>query len=77
MGGYGVARALKSAVPAVEPEDAASMRAAIEAGGPVDIGSTGNFADGVAVRKVGQLTFSLSTGFLGCGTVLEDTGDTD
>lgn len=43
----------------VEPEDAASMHAALVAGHPVDIGTTGIFSDGVAVRKVGQLTFEL------------------
>jgi len=43
----------------VEPEDAASMHAALQADGPVDIGTTGIFADGVAVRKVGQTTFEM------------------
>ena len=35
------------------------MKAALEAGEPVDIGATGMFADGVAVRKVGDLSFEL------------------
>jgi len=43
----------------VEPDDAASMHAALKAGQPVDIGTTGIFADGVAVRKVGETTFEL------------------
>lgn len=60
----GVAATVKAAHPevriiGVEPEDAASMHAALGAGGPVDIGTTGIFADGVAVRKVGDLTFEL------------------
>lgn len=60
----GVAVAVKSAHPGVriigvEPDDAASMHAAIQAGAPVDIGTTGMFADGVAVRKVGDTSFQL------------------
>jgi len=43
----------------VEPQDAASMAAAIAAGGAVDLGQVGLFTDGVAVRKVGDETFRL------------------
>jgi len=43
----------------VEPEDAASMQAAIAAGHPVNLPQVGIFADGVAVRQVGDLTFAL------------------
>ena len=35
------------------------MYAALKADEPVDIGTTGIFADGVAVRKVGNLTFEM------------------
>ncbi len=67
----GVAVAVKSVYPdvkiiGVEPEDAASMKAAIRAGKPVDIGTTGIFADGVAVRKVGDTTFQM------CRELLDD-----
>jgi threonine dehydratase len=60
----GVAATVKAVYPqvriiGVEPEDAASMRAALAAGHPVDIGTTGIFSDGVAVRKAGNLTFEL------------------
>lgn len=60
----GVAATVKAVYPevriiGVEPEDAASMHAALNAGKPVDIGTTGIFADGVAVRKVGQITFEM------------------
>jgi threonine dehydratase len=60
----GVAVTVKAAHPevriiGVEPDDAASMHAALEAGEPVDIGTTGMFADGVAVRKVGDVSFEL------------------
>lgn len=60
----GVATTVKAVHPGVrivgvEPDDAASMHAALKAGEPVDIGTTGMFADGVAVRKVGNITFEL------------------
>ncbi len=60
----GVAATVKAVYPevriiGVEPEDAASMHAALQAGKPVDIGTTGIFADGVAVRKVGSITFEI------------------
>jgi threonine dehydratase len=67
----GVAATVKAVYPevriiGVEPEDAASMRAALAAGAPVDIGATGIFADGVAVRQVGDTTFDI------CRELLED-----
>ena len=67
----GVATTVKSVFPdvkiiGVEPEDAASMKAALAAGKPVDIGHTGIFADGVAVREVGQYSFEL------CRELLDD-----
>ncbi|MDH3301198.1 MAG: threonine ammonia-lyase, biosynthetic [Acidimicrobiia bacterium] len=43
----------------VEPVDAASMEAAIKAGHPVALDHVGTFADGVAVKRVGDLTFEL------------------
>ncbi len=68
IGGGGLASGVAATVKAlhpevriigVEPEDAASMFSALKAGEPVDIGTTGIFADGVAVRKVGSLTFAM------------------
>ena len=50
----------------VEPEEAASMKAAIDAGHPVAIDQVGLFADGVAVRQVGAETFRL------CRELLDD-----
>jgi threonine dehydratase len=43
----------------VEPEDSAAMSASIEAGHPVTLDHVGIFADGVAVRRVGDETFRL------------------
>ncbi|MCR6636736.1 threonine ammonia-lyase, biosynthetic [Devosia sp.] len=50
----------------VEPEEAASMKAAIAAGKPVVLNEVGLFADGVAVRQVGDETFRL------CRDLLDD-----
>ena len=50
----------------VEPEEAASMQAAIAAGHPVPLDQVGLFADGVAVRQVGSETFRL------CRELLDD-----
>jgi threonine dehydratase len=43
----------------VEPEDSAAMRDSIQAGEPVTLDHVGIFADGVAVRRVGDETFRL------------------
>ncbi len=47
------------AVYGVEPVDAASMKAALEAGHPVTLDQISTFADGVAVKRVGDQTFEL------------------
>jgi threonine dehydratase len=57
----------------VEPADAASMKAAFAAGAPVKLDHVGLFADGVAVREVGQETFRLCHALLdGIVTVSTD-----
>ena len=43
----------------VEPAGAASMTAALDAGGPVTLDSIDGFADGTAVRRVGSSTFPI------------------
>ena len=43
----------------VEPDDADGMRLSLEAGEPVALDHVGIFADGVAVRRVGDETFRL------------------
>jgi threonine dehydratase len=43
----------------VEPAGAASMRAALDAGGPVTLPSIDSFVDGAAVRRAGAYTFEL------------------
>ncbi len=44
----------------VEPEDAAAMHASLQAGSRVRLDHVGMFADGVAVRRVGEETFALA-----------------
>ncbi len=44
---------------AVEAEDSACLTAAQEAGKPVDINNVGLFADGVAVKRIGELPFAV------------------
>ena len=46
-------------VVAVEPEDAACLHAALEAGQPVALDKVGIFADGAAVRQVGDEPFRI------------------
>ena len=41
----------------IEADGARSMKAAFEAGGPVKLKQIDKFADGIAVQKVGQLTY--------------------
>ncbi len=43
----------------VEPEDSAAMRDSLQAGSPVTLDHVGIFADGVAVRRVGDETFGI------------------
>jgi threonine dehydratase len=43
----------------VEAEDAPSMHAALAAGRPVDLADVGRFADGAAVKRVGDETFRI------------------
>ncbi|MEO0997064.1 MAG: threonine ammonia-lyase, biosynthetic [Pseudomonadota bacterium] len=60
----GIASYLKARRPdvtviGVEPADSAGMRAALIAGKPVTLDHVGMFADGVAVKRVGDETFRL------------------
>lgn len=45
-------------VVAAEPSGAASLAAALEAGGPVELPSVDPFVDGASVRRVGELTYA-------------------
>jgi threonine dehydratase len=43
----------------VEPEGAAKLSAALAAGGPVALASTGSLADGLLTRSIGRLTWEV------------------
>lgn len=65
----GMAAYLKHARPGVrvvgvEPEDAACMQAAFDAGQIVTLPSVGLFADGAAVKRAGEITYDLCRRFL-------------
>jgi threonine dehydratase len=65
----GIATYIKSVNPAirivgVEPADSAAMRDSLQAGYPVVLDHVGIFADGVAVRRVGDETFRLCQQFV-------------
>ncbi len=60
----GIACYLKALCPevrviGVEPHDSAAMYHSLAAGKPVELDSVGIFADGVAVKQIGQRTFDL------------------
>jgi len=57
----------------VEPADSAAMRDSLDAGAPITLDHVGIFADGVAVRRVGDETFRI------CQQLVDDvlTVDTD
>ncbi|ELO1828195.1 threonine ammonia-lyase, biosynthetic [Vibrio cholerae] len=60
----GVAVLVKQLMPeiqviAVEPEDSACLKAALDAGKPVVLDQVSMFADGVAVKRIGDETFRL------------------
>lgn len=58
----------------VEPEDAASMGAALAAGSRISLDHVGLFADGVAVRQAGEETFRLCRELLD-GTITVTTDE--
>lgn len=65
----GVAVLIKQLMPqikviGVEAEDSACLRAALDAGEPVTLEQVGMFADGVAVKRIGEETFRLCQQYL-------------
>ena len=57
----------------VEAEDSACLKAALDAGTPVDLDHVGLFADGVAVKRIGTHTFDLIKHY--CDDVITVTTD--
>ncbi|MBS0849952.1 threonine ammonia-lyase, biosynthetic [Citrobacter sp. JGM124] len=65
----GVAVLIKQLMPqikviAVEAEDSACLKAALDAGEPVELSRVGLFAEGVAVKRIGDETFRLCQEYL-------------
>ncbi|MFT6791345.1 MAG: threonine dehydratase [Cellvibrionaceae bacterium] len=58
---------------AVEAEDSACLNAAMKVGEPVDLEYVGSFADGVAVKRVGDETFRLAQQY--CDRVITVSSD--
>lgn len=57
----------------VEAQDSACLQAALKAGKPVDLAQVGLFADGVAVKRIGERTFDLIQRY--CDEVITVTTD--
>lgn len=66
MGSYFKQMSPNTKIIGVEPAGAPSMRAAIDAGMPVELDSIDKFIDGAAVKKVGELNYEI------CKEVLDD-----
>jgi threonine dehydratase len=66
VGSYFKTYSPKTRIIGLEPEGAPSMSAALKAGHPVTLESIDRFVDGAAVKRVGELTFSV------CKEVLDD-----
>ena len=65
----GIAGLIKNLMPGikvigVEPEDAACLSAALSAGTPVELPEVSRFAEGVAVKRIGDTTFSMCRAYL-------------
>ncbi|RYZ50257.1 MAG: threonine dehydratase [Chitinophagaceae bacterium] len=66
VGSYFKTFSPKTKIIGLEPEGAASMKAAMEAGKPVTLPSIERFVDGAAVKRIGDITFSI------CKDVLDE-----
>lgn len=66
VGSYFKTYSPKTKIIGLEPEGAPSMYAAIQAGHPVTLESIDRFVDGAAVKRIGDITFSI------CKDVLDD-----
>ena len=60
IGTYVKAKSPETQIIAVEAAGAPTLAKALEAGQPVSLQSVDGFADGTAVRRIGELTFSIS-----------------
>jgi threonine dehydratase len=66
VGSYFKTYSPKTKIIGLEPEGAPSMKAALEAGYPVTLDNIDRFVDGAAVKRIGDITFSI------CKEVLDE-----
>lgn len=66
VGSYFKTYSPKTRIVGLEPEGAPSMKAALEAGHPVTVENIDRFVDGAAVKRIGDITFSI------CKDVLDE-----
>ncbi|MDD4516041.1 threonine ammonia-lyase IlvA [Massilibacteroides sp.] len=66
VGAYMKEHSPNTKIIAVEPQGAASMKAAFEAGGPVTLNKIDKFVDGAAVKRAGDITYPI------CKQVVDD-----
>jgi threonine dehydratase len=66
VGSYFKTYSPKTRIIGLEPEGAPSMKAALEAGHPVTLDNIDRFVDGAAVKRIGDITFSI------CKEVLDE-----
>ncbi|GLQ24572.1 L-threonine dehydratase [Algimonas ampicilliniresistens] len=73
IGAYAKSVSPDTRIVAAEPLGAATLKAAMAAGQPVDLDHVDGFADGVAVRRIGTLTYALCCDVVDdCVTVTND-----
>lgn len=73
MAGLATALADAAAVVGVEPFSAATLYAAVEAGGPVDVPVSGVAADSLGARRLGELAYQAATRYeVGTALVTDD-----
>ena len=59
LSGFFAEKSSSTKIIAIEPENAQSMKAAIDNGGPITLEHIDNFVDGAAVRRVGNYTYDI------------------
>ena len=60
IGAYMRVHSPKTKIIAVEPQGAATLKTSLEAGEPTSLNMLDGFADGVAVKRIGETTFALA-----------------
>lgn len=72
MAGTVAGLAGRARVVAVEPRTACALRAALDAGGPVDVEVSGVAADSLGARRIGAIAYDLAAGGVVSSVVVSD-----